>query len=50
MKALIIHIRVWNMWRKHSGNSRLQKLLVLFGLFHSPTFNLTSEVLEQLYK
>lgn len=43
MKVLIHYIRVWNMWRKHSGDSRLQKLLVLFGLIRSPTFNLVSE-------
>lgn len=38
MNKIIIHIKVWNIWRKGSGNSKLHKLLVLFGMT-SPTFN-----------
>ena len=37
MKKLINHIRRWNIWRKGSLNSKIQKLFVLFGLIKSPT-------------
>lgn len=39
MKRLIKHIRKWNAWRKHSLNSKLDKLLVLFGVIQSPSMN-----------
>lgn len=38
MRKLLYRIRVWNYWRKRSLNTKLHKLLVLFGLRHSPTF------------
>ena len=38
MKKLILHIRLWNSWRKRSLNGKFYKLLVLFGLANSPTF------------
>jgi hypothetical protein len=37
---LIKHIKRWNKWRKSNGNSRLHKLMVLFGIVKSPTFYL----------
>ena len=37
MKRLIKHIKRWNEWRKHNGNSPLHKLLVLLGIVKSPT-------------
>lgn len=42
---LINHIRMWNNWRKRSLNGPVYKVLVLFGLVHSPTFEL-----ERLFK
>ena len=41
----IKHIKRWNEWRKHNGNSPLYKLLVLLGIVKSPTlpFVLTKE-------
>lgn len=38
MKKLILHIKLWNSWRKRSLNGKFYKLLVLFGLANSPTF------------
>lgn len=37
---LINHIRQWNHWRKRCLNGPVHKVLVLFGLVHSPTFEL----------
>lgn len=34
---MIKHIKRWNEWRKHNGNSPLYKLLVLLGIVKSPT-------------
>lgn len=38
MKKLKKHFKKWNGWRKHSLNSKFHKLLVLFGIVKSPTF------------
>lgn len=38
MNKLILHIKLWNSWRKRSLNGNFYKLLVLFGLTNSPTF------------
>lgn len=35
---IIAHFKMWNRWRKCSYNSVFHKLLVLFRLRHSPTF------------
>ena len=40
MRRLFHHIKVWNRWRKHSLNSKIYKLQVLFNVRHSPTFML----------
>lgn len=37
MNKLIKHIRRWNLWRKNCMNSKLHKILVLFGVIKSPT-------------
>ena len=37
MNKLIKHIRRWNLWRKNCINSKLHKILVLFGVVKSPT-------------
>ena len=37
MHRIILHIRLWNEWRKHCLNSRWYKFLVLIGLVKSPT-------------
>lgn len=37
---LVDHIQRWNKWRKHNTNGRLHHILVLTGLFHSPTLGL----------
>lgn len=34
---VVNHFRRWNIWRKHSLNKPLHKLLVLFGVIKSPT-------------
>jgi ABC-type multidrug transport system fused ATPase/permease subunit len=36
--GVIKHIKRWNSWRKYNRNSKLHKLLVLFNMIHSPTF------------
>lgn len=38
IKKLIKHIKRWNLWRKHSMDSVIHKLLVLFKIIDSPTF------------
>lgn len=38
INKLIKHIKKWNKWRKHSLNSPISKLLVLFNIIKSPTF------------
>ena len=40
MNKLITHIKVWNRWRKKSGNPWDHKLCVLLKLANSPTFEL----------
>lgn len=35
---VIEHVKVWNIWRKRSLNGLGHKILVLFGLRNSPTF------------
>ena len=37
---MIKHIRRWNIWRKGCLNGPVHKVLVLFGLRKSPTFEL----------
>ena len=37
MRRIILHIRLWNEWRKHCLNSKLYKFLVLIGLRQSPS-------------
>lgn len=37
MHKIILHLKVWNHWRKHSLNSKLYKFLVLIGWTKSPT-------------
>lgn len=36
---MIKHIKHWNEWRKHNINSWWYKLLVLFKMVESPTWN-----------
>lgn len=38
IKRQIEHIKKWNKWRKYSLNSPISKLLVLFNIIKSPTF------------
>ena len=40
MKHIVLHIKVWNRWRKHNLNGRLHKFLVLIRVAHSPTFDI----------
>lgn len=40
MKKFVTHFKLWNKWRKNSGNGFIYKLLVLFNLVISPTFEL----------
>lgn len=41
MKKFILHVQRWNVWRKKSANTRVQKILVLFGIIKSPTMQIT---------
>lgn len=43
---ILDHIERWNIWRKHSLDSPVHKLLVLFGLY-SPTFQMIMTKREQ---
>lgn len=36
---MINHIKRWWYWQKQNGNSFFYKILVLFRIAHSPTFN-----------
>lgn len=49
---IIKHIKRWNVWRKHNVNSKLHKILVLFGIIKSPTlaFTLIPEEYEEIQK
>lgn len=53
---MINHIRRWNIWRKHCLNGSIHKMLVLFGVIHSPTFsytllpNETNEIVKEFQK
>ena len=38
VKQWILHIKVWNKWRKHNLNGLFYQLLVLFGVVKSTTF------------
>lgn len=38
IKKLIKHIKKWNAWRKQCLNNPVYKLLVLFKIIDSPTF------------
>lgn len=38
IKKLIKHIKKWNAWRKQCLNNPVHKLLVLFKIIDSPTF------------
>ena len=40
MRKAIKHIKEWNIWRKRSLNGKMYKALVLFGICHSPTFEM----------
>lgn len=48
----IVHIRRWNTWRKRSLDSKMHKLLVLFGIIKSPSmyFVLLPEEKEEIRK
>ena len=38
LKRLSEHFERWNVWRKHSTDHSITKILVLFGVIQSPTF------------
>ena len=38
LNKIITHFKIWNVWRKKSMNGKFYKLLVLFKLATSPTF------------
>ena len=50
--GVINHIRRWNIWRRYTSNGRWHKLMVLFGLRHSPTLihTLLPEEREEIAK
>lgn len=41
MSRLISHCKKWNCWRKYNDNTGFHKLLVLFKIVKSPTFDIT---------
>jgi len=43
---MISHIKLWNHWRKRSLDSKLYKILVLFGIFKSPSMSFIISVKE----
>lgn len=38
MHGFIIHFELWNVWRKKSLNGKFYKILVLFKMVNSPSF------------
>lgn len=52
MNKKIVHFRRWNIWRKRSLDSKMHKLLVLFGIIKSPSmcFVLLPEEKEEIIK
>lgn len=48
MKMIIMLKRfiIWNYWRKNNLNTKLHKLLVLFNLTNSPTFDSIYQLLS----
>ena len=56
IKKIINHIKVWNVWRKNSLDSKLYKIGVLLCVCNSPTFNICelyaclSDCLEETVK
>lgn len=38
MNKILLHLKVWNLWRKHYLGPKSKILLVLFGLSDSPSF------------
>lgn len=52
-KKIKDHFRLWNRWRKRNLNGSVYKLLVLFGLVHSPTFDsfvIIEEAAQSFYR
>ena len=37
MRKAIKHVKLWNRWRKNIVASWISKILVLFGVIHSPS-------------
>lgn len=45
-----LRIKVWKDWYKHCTNGRVYKILVLFGLVHSPSFEVNFAVAKAYEK
>lgn len=43
---MLSYLRRWNYWSKRNKNGFIHKLLVLFRLIESPTFNMTIDPKE----
>lgn len=41
MRRLFEHVERWKNWKENNANGQIHKFLVLLGIVHSPTFNLT---------
>lgn len=52
MRRLISHCKKWNCWRKYNDNTGFHKLLVLFKIVKSPTFEefVDGEILVAIFK
>lgn len=35
---MIEYLKAWRKWAKYNDNSKIYKILVLFGIYHSPSF------------
>lgn len=46
MRKLIKYLKIWNMWRKRNLNSKFYKILVLFKIVHSPTYEFQRSEIE----
>lgn len=48
MKKICKRYKLWKNWYKHCSNGSLYKILVLFGITHSPTFECYVTCREEL--
>ena len=47
---MINRIKIWNVWRKKNLNNKFYKILVLFGIAISPTFEVLAATYDTMKK